>query len=128
MTDHSCIDPESSHCVILTCSLKDAVVIALYRHPRCNLSFFCEKLEEKLFSLPNDKTKIVLGDINVDLLSSDKRVWELFQKHGLKNKLGNEPTTNYGTQLDVCFSNSVAVYASVYDTYYSYHKGVCVTW
>lgn len=38
----------------------------------------------------------------------------------------NNVSTNLGTHIDICFSNVQLSEAFFYETYYSYHKPICI--
>lgn len=115
------------HCVILTWELPGKTVVVLYRHPSYNTGEFLRRVRSVLSEVHEEI--IIIGDINLNILANEAvQLQRMFSEKKLCNKLCASVTTNYLTQIDVCFSNGDTVLASTCETYYSYHKGIYVNW
>lgn len=99
-------------------------VIVCYKHPNFTKGVFFDKLRQCLSQSGSMKT-LVLGDFNVD--GHERNLY--FSQTGLHAKLNlDEATTEFGTQIDGVYSNHESLTASIHETYYSYHKGLCINW
>jgi len=116
------------HCLFFKFRANEFTVIVIYKSPQYSVVKFRNNLESMLQGL-SEKT-FFIGDINIDL-SSEKNVSipKLFEKYGFKTCLDlKHASTDYGTHIDICFSNSTEIQAWFYESYYSYHKAICVIW
>lgn len=120
---------QNGHCLLLSGKIEDAIVVSVYKHPRFPNKELFQILESQLNDLQQAKV-IVVGDFNIDLkLESNKFLLDFFQKFNLTCKQDiSESTTEYNSLLDVCFSNIESLTVSVYENYYSYHKGLSIAW
>ena len=120
---------DNSHCLLLVGSLSGVVIIVGYRHPNFPRGAFLELLGKKITE-NNDKRLLVFGDMNFDLRSdSNRTILDFFKKYKLTPVLDiTTATTEFGTHLDLCFGNISTARASVYETYYSYHKALSIEW
>lgn len=106
----------------------DVTIILMYKSPGFSNVSFESLLEEEL------KIKsinvVFIGDVNIDISKgTGEGLVQLFGRYGLVSKLPLDfPTTNRGSVIDVCFSDKHDCFATVYESYYSYHKPVLITW
>ncbi|OXA43032.1 ATP-dependent DNA helicase pif1 [Folsomia candida] len=82
-------------------------------------SRFLAKLDEILNQL-NGKV-LIFGDANINLSKWEGRgLLELFSTKNCTSKLPiQEPSTDYGTHIDICFSNVDEIEAWFYESYFS---------
>ena len=62
-----------SVCIYFDFFSEPIALLSVYRHPRGNKSHFTEDLEESLNKIEKNRTAILLGDTNIDLLMFGKR-------------------------------------------------------
>lgn len=100
----------------------------MYKSPGFSSSRFLDIIQDLLKHFC--KNVIYIGDVNIDLNGLGKQgLTQLFDSHGISSKLpAGMPTTNFGSAIDVCFSDIFDCHASLYESYYSYHKPILVTW
>lgn len=116
----------SSHCQFFRGEFCETEFVAVYRHPRFPRAKFLELLFNIIKTLCGDF--IVFGDCNIDFNKAENQLL-LTKFKNLNARLAlrlNESTTEYNTLLDVCFTNVNDLTCHVYETYYSYHKGLCI--
>lgn len=117
-----------SHYFVVIISINSLMVALCYKHPKYPVGGFLNSVSSCMDRFHGSRI-VVMGDFNVDILKNAHGVQEFFTTRGFENKLKeNDVTTEYGTQIDACFSNFQETTAFVHETYYSYHKGICVTW
>jgi len=115
----------NGHCLLLSV-LVEVHVVFMYKSPKYSIPNFLKILETCLLQI-NDKT-ICRGDINVDLKCGGDAVISLFEKYNMFSILDlMSSTTNGNTHIDCCFSNFTPA-GWLCETYYSYHKAICLTW
>lgn len=114
------------HFLIIHFRVLDTNMIIAYKSPQYLNSLFIKALDDTLRSIHGNV--VVLGDFNMDLRNSEgKRVLQLLNSQQLESKFNAESVlTDGGTHIDYCFSNVPDVEAWLYETYYSYHKAICV--
>lgn len=118
----------SDHCILVTTKHAEVTVVLMYKSPGFSVSAMQGAIEEAL--KVNNKNVIYIGDVNMDLSKKQgEYLVKIFERYGLVSKLPlNCQTTNLGSVLDVCFSDKGDCHATVYESYYSYHKPILVTW
>lgn len=116
------------HCLFLQWVVSGINVIMTYKHPAYLQLRFVEKLAEILNKINGNI--LLFGDVNTDLTKPEsKRFVKLMERKKLMSKLPiQDPSTDYGTHIDVCFSNVDSVDAWFYESYFSYHKAICIIW
>ena len=122
------VSPQTTngHCLLLSVSIENIHVVFMYKSPKYSILNFLRILETRLLQI-NHKT-ICIGDINIDLKCGGDAVISLFEKYNMVSILDlMNSTTNGNTHIDCCFSNFSPT-GWLYETYYSYHKAICVTW
>jgi len=118
----------NGHCLFVTFHVQDVTVVMSYKSPAYNQSLYVERLEALLSSYCG---KILLfGDINIDLKKKDgenirKRLLDLNFKCIID---ATNCSTDGGSRIDVCFANFKFIEAWFYESYYSYHKPICIIW
>lgn len=118
----------NAHCLFLQWVVSGVTVIMVYKHPSYSQSRFLAKLEEILDNL--NRNILLFGDANMDISNPENRKFlQLMARKDLISKLAiQDPSTDYGTHIDVCFSNVESVDAWFYESYFSYHKAICIVW
>jgi hypothetical protein len=118
----------TGHCLFVKWSVSNLNLIMVYKSPKYSTSQFIEQLRTQL-SVSENKM-LVFGDFNINLKESEgKQLSALFQEFELTSTLNiHHPTTNGGSHIDCCFSNHEDVEAWIYESYYSYHKPICIVW
>lgn len=115
----------SGHCIFVTWKICDVQMVMLYKSPKYSKSRFTSKLEEIFNNLSGNV--IVFGDININLQEDGEQFVELLRSNNLMSKLRlQDPTTDYGTHIDCCFSNIDGLVVWMYESYFSYHKPICM--
>jgi hypothetical protein len=116
------------HCVILKFQVYGVDVLMLYKHPKYSNVHFVHKLGTFLIKMTGKI--LVFGDININLQKPEgQNILELFRSRKLKSKLNiNHSSTDGGSHIDICFSNVNDIEAWFYESYYSYHKPICMVW
>ncbi len=72
---------------------------------------------------------IVIGDFNVDFSSTGEQVISLFKSRNLHPALDLQTSSSDGcTHIDSCFTNIKNIKATFYESTFSYHKPILVTW
>ncbi len=100
----------------------------MYKSPMFQKSRFREILQSSLSTVNADA--VYVGDINLDL-SDEKNadIIDIFAEYGFTSQLNRmDSSTNGGTHIDVCFSDVDYLSSWFYESYYSYHKPICVAW
>jgi hypothetical protein len=119
----------SGHYVFVHFQVSDVNLIMVYKSPNYSVCVFLRALEEVLISISG--SIIVFGDFNIDLHSPVGRsTLDFFNRLNLESKLNyrTSSSTDGSTFIDFCFSNIPTVEAWFYETYYSYHKAICLVW
>jgi hypothetical protein len=116
---------DGHHCLLARYLVGSVSIIVMYKHPKFSKQQFQVILEDVLKSVQG-KT-VIIGDINIDLLNEHNiYIYQLFEKYNFYSQLTRIPSTNLATQIDCCFTNFETT-AWLYETYYSYHKSICIT-
>jgi hypothetical protein len=118
----------TGHCLFIRWSASNLNLIMVYKSPKYSTSQFVEQLRTQLSVSASNL--LVFGDFNINLKESEgKKLSDVFQEFKLTSKLNTHyPTTNGGSHIDCCFSNHEGVEAWIYESYYSYHKPICIVW
>jgi hypothetical protein len=118
----------TGHCLIVRLRISTINVVMVYKSPGYSSSRFLEKLKDVLQIVGNNV--VVFGDFNIDLQKPEGRnVLQLFSLFRLEAKLNSQhSSTDGGTHIDFCFSDVCCMEAWFYETYYSYHKAICMIW
>ena len=98
-------------------------VACLYKQIATSLNTFLSSPVSFTFQKLHDKKLIIIGHFNTQ--SSEPTINSFFKEHGFKNII-HEPTTNGGTNIDLCFTNIRDYTCGVHETYFSYHKGIWI--
>lgn len=116
------------HCIFLTVKFGKLTIIIMYKSPTFPKPTFRRMLQDSL--LTSNEDAMYIGDINLDLSSSQNTdIVELFAQFGLHSQLNlTDSSTNLNTHLDICFSDVPYLTCWYYESYYSYHKPICVVW
>lgn len=98
----------------------------IYKHPHFSKKMLFEHFQNILKKL-SDKN-LIFGDINIDMNtnkgSSFNKLMNSFHLHSQLNF--KYPSTQHNTHVDICFSNIKDMTAWYYETYYTYHKPICM--
>lgn len=124
LVDYISYQRDRHHCLFAKYLIGAVHVIVMYKHPKYSKQQFQIRLEESLKNVQGNA--IIVGDINIDLLNElNRNVCQLFEKYNFRSQLSRNPSTNLATQIDCCFTN-FEVTSWLYETYYSYHKSICI--
>lgn len=118
----------TGHCIFVTVQYGGLTIVVIYKSPMFPKSKFKEMLQ---VSLPSVNTDVIyVGDINLDISDkSNADLIEIFVEYNLKLQLNlMDPSTNGGTHIDICFSDLDYLICWFYESYYSYHKPICIAW
>ena len=125
-----CSKTADGHCIFVQGKINDVVCVIMYKSPKFPAAKFLDKIRSILCK--SFGQMMFLGDININLFSSDGfAVKQLYQEFGFHSLVpNNRSSTNGHTQIDCCFCNftSQNVKSWFYESYYSYHKPMCVVW
>jgi exonuclease III len=105
------------------------VYITIYRPPAQDVNTFVKVLRELLKNIDSsvyaDKSIMIAGDFNEDLLAkSPQRIKEVFELHGYTQTV-RDSTTRYGSLLDAVYiRTNIQIITYVTPTYYSDHEAV----
>jgi len=125
---YNCYYSTSGHCLFLTFQINDVKAIMSYKSPGYNPNLYIERVEALLSS--HSGNILFFGDINIDMQKKDgekirKRLMDLHFTC-LIDVLSC--STDGGTHIDVCFANFQLVEAWFHESYFSYHKPICIIW
>ena len=101
----------------------ELIIITIYRRANTISTQHFKQLLEKLLSDPafHEKTILILGDFNEDIMENKTDICNFFQQYQFK-QLICKPTTNQGSLLDhIYFNGTSTTTTEVFDTYYSDH-------
>ena len=101
----------------------ELIIITIYRRANTISTQHFKQLLEKLLSDPafHEKTILILGDFNEDIMENKTDICNFFQQYQFK-QLICKPTTNQGSLLDhIYFNRTSTTTTEVFDTYYSDH-------
>lgn len=106
---------------------KDILVTFLHKSPKYPISNFVSYLEFIASKAKNCNVQfmIIIGDFNIDFLkaSTEKnQIMNFMTKHKLILCQDYFPTTDYGSMIDLCFSNIPLFMVNVYESLTSDHK------
>ena len=102
--------------------IKDSIKLAiLYKKQDMTEKDFLTKLEPILIKHLNGQPSVILGDFNIEHNSALLR--RFFHQYGFRQVIQG-PTTDFGTTIDLCFTNITNYTSGVLETYFSYHKGI----
>ncbi|OXA54149.1 ATP-dependent DNA helicase PIF1 [Folsomia candida] len=115
----------NSHCS----SIRFSILTGKFEfHPQYSAATFLKDVENLLNSTKGTPM-IVFGDFNLNFMTQDGfQMKQIFTKMGLRLITPIENSTDGNTSIDACFSNLYGVSAWFYESYFSYHKPICVTW
>jgi len=118
----------NAHFVIVSWNVSEVQLIMVYKSPKYGISSFLEKLRDILTARRGPC--VVFGDFNINLQNPEgKKLIGLFEEFEMDPKLNiQQATTNGGSHIDCCFSNSQNIISWVYESYFSYHKPICIVW
>jgi len=118
----------NGHHIIFKCHIDSVLCICTYKSPEFSNSVFSAKIRECLQNI--EEPSVFFGDDNVCLYKPEAagllKVLELCGSHSMLPS--HCSTTNGGSQFDCCFKNFDEPKAWIYESYYSYHKPICITW
>ena len=101
----------------------ELIMITIYRRANTISTQHFKQLLEKLLSDPAfyEKTILILGDFNEDIMENKTDICNFFQQYQFKQHIC-QPTTNQGSLLDhIYFNGTSTTTTEVFDTYYSDH-------
>jgi len=119
---------KNSHCVFVEWVVKDVTLVMVYKSPKFPNSKFFEML---LTYLKRKMPKIAFfGDFNINILAKEGAgLVKIFHDYQLKSSLSpRTSSTDGGSHIDCCFTNISDLTAWFYESYFSYHKPICITW
>lgn len=109
-------------------TIDNVSLVMTYRHPKFSLMPFYLELKKTSDSI-KDRNIIWFGDFNLDLLSTEGgKLRSVFQKCGFQLCQTSEATTDGNSMLDLAFTNFNEARAWSYESYFSYHKPICIIW
>ena len=130
--DLSCYNVEAA--LFKVCALPDIVFLSIYKPPSVGIKDLCKALSSIHTKHLHAQTAVVLGDFNVDWMSSstDKITLQKLLVHELGYKqVIDGPTTDYGSTLDLVFikdTSTKPIFSGIREVYYSDHKMVWLGW
>jgi len=124
------MNKKSHNLVVFT--YQEYCICVLYKLPNTLNTYFLQIIKEMFHSIKlkimiENYKFIIVGDFNVDI-NEDKSniiIKYLLEEKRFKFNLNNlYSSTNFGTQIDLCFSNYNACECKYYENYYGYHKPI----
>lgn len=116
-----------NHIDLTTCVINEIKIINLYRNPTSNFELFKSAVlnNKELFEYENI---IVCGDFNEDHTKTNQIARFLKTNYNMDMLSPLEPTTNYGTTIDIIFGKLPSFHfeTSVYESYFSFHKPIVI--
>jgi UvrD-like helicase C-terminal domain len=104
-------------------------IVTIYKSPKASIKMLLNTLDGAFSHISNcNKNTLVIGDFNINVNSViGAKLIDYFNDRGLTFILPlKTPSTNGGTQIDLCFSNITGAKASYYESVSSYHKPIVV--
>lgn len=100
--------------------------VFLYKQPKCSSTHFMKILKEKVKPLVNlEKHLFIVGDFNIDVSKGEnKTILSFMRKEFSCFQVILEPTTKFGSTIDLIFSNNTTTIGSVLFSYWSDHNSV----
>lgn len=122
-------ESDETHVTLMICKMANTIIVVFYKHPNYSRGGFGRLLEEVIRKY-SDSPSLFVGDANINFNTPEgQSVIQMFSKYSLESKLPfTMPSTNLGSTIDCCFSNVPNLRAWYYESYYSYHKPICVKW
>jgi hypothetical protein len=119
---------QEKHIQVVSWEQKGVTLYMIYRSPSSQIASFKALLKGILVETVNKPTTI-FGDFNINFLDKESVYYKkMFKDFGFAQNTPLEASTDGNTSIDVCFSNIVGMEASYYESYFSYHKPVCISW
>jgi hypothetical protein len=116
------------HIQISSWDQNETTCIMIYRSPSSKKSEFKQVLQT-ILNERQGKPTIIFGDMNINFASEDSLTYKQdFKRYGFAQTTPPEASTDGNTCIDVCYSNIVGISAWNYESYFSYHKPICLTW
>jgi len=121
---------EQGHSLFVKWIVDDTHLVMIHKSPKFSTATFMRHLRLELQMIKGEQKYLFFGDFNINLQGPEgKRLIEMFGEYGLTSKLQlTDISTDGGTLIDGCFSNKEDVKATFYESYYSYHKPICIVW
>ncbi|XP_054711012.1 uncharacterized protein LOC129220608 [Uloborus diversus] len=115
----------TGHLEVLVVEYEETYIVSVYRSPKFSLNdlFDCLTQMMKDFRKANF---IILGDFNIDWKTHSRTFHQWMTAFNLRMVLAEESSTNYDTQLDLCFTNIESISAYYYESVTSFHKPIWV--
>lgn len=117
---------KGSHFIMVPVEIRDYKLFVVYKSPKYPVQQFLQSLEEQL-RLVEGKV-VFVGDFNMNLHDSiGNSLLNSFRKYGFECKLDlKSSSTDGGSNLDAAFANFNMQDAWYFESYYSYHKPICI--
>ena len=117
----------AGHVDYTTFQINDVTFIMIYRSPKSSPKYFRKTLQEQL-TQHNSAKLVVLGDINIDQ-NCRRKIFALLSLSSLVSMIPlDQASTDYGSNIDICYSNMKNMDAWFYESIFSYHKPICMVW
>ena len=103
-------------------------IVFIYRAGFCSLGVFKTLIKKELCPhLENTVPCVIMGDFNYDVMSGNHSSFQTFMKSAFNClQVSMEPTTDYGSCLDLIFSNIEGISTSYIECPWSDHKAIAV--
>ncbi len=93
----------------------------LYKKQKMTDKQFLAQLEPILIQHLRGQPSVIMGDFNIEHNSALLR--HFFHQYEFKQVIQG-PTTDFGTTIDLCYTNITNYTSGVLENYFSYHKGI----
>ena len=119
---------QGKHCIFITQRVQDVFIIFMYKSPKYSSAKFLAHLKKYLDRHENELA-VFVGDINIDMWKQENKfVDDAFNSSNFRSALDlTWSSTGYGSHIDICYTNHALVKASYYESLFSYHKPICIT-
>lgn len=98
-------------------------IVTLHKKPKSKTTVLRKALEHLIINNLRNSPSVIIGDFNIQ--SDVPSFNNFFDSYGFKQVI-HEVTTNFGTTIDLCFTNIKSFNAGVHEMYFSYHKGIWI--
>jgi hypothetical protein len=107
--------------------LEAFTIVMIYKSPKCNIFVIDEILAS--IGLNRENKLILFGDFNVNFDENSNdfiKLQNIMQKFKINIKCNHYPSTNSGTQIDLCYSNHNKLDTCYFESVFSYHKPLLI--
>ena len=110
-------------CRLHLTTMGDIQIVLLYSSPSCELNDFKNMINAHIKPNVNkERPLLIMGDFNFDIFKQNASLLQFMNEMFSCRQLVQKSTTDYGSCLDLMFSNCQNMYSDVIECYWSDHK------